>query len=87
MIKKKTTIEDVRVKRSYESDYVFAFFMDASGEGRWIQEPAGFANGTPLFFAALEALRVCAEDDGVERYKEAARAALNTIKSYEPEGN
>lgn len=81
---------DIEIKqgeqsRHYRGDWVFVCIMDEYG-GRWIQQPTKWGNGVALFSAGVEALRAVAEDDGDERFKVAARAALDAISKFNPGG-
>jgi hypothetical protein len=87
MPKVKVTVDDGRTKRSYTDEYVFlSTFHESLGSpsGRWVQTPEGWQGGLGLFFSAIEALKAVAEDAGSERFKVAARAALDAINKLAP---
>lgn len=81
---------DIEIKqgeqsRRYRGDWAYVCIMDEYG-GRWMQQPSKWGNGVALFSAGVEALRAVAEDDGDERFKLAARAALDAIAKFNPGG-
>jgi hypothetical protein len=85
MPKVSVTIKDGREKRTYEDEYAFVYTVHercGSPEGRWMQQPQGWKGGMGLFFAGVEALKVVAEQEGSEKFKVAARAALDSINSF-----
>ena len=85
MPKVSVTVKDGRTTRTYEDEYVFVYAVHdsfGSPEGRWLQQPQGWKDGLGLFFAGIEALKVVAEQEGDERFKVAARAAIDSINSF-----
>ena len=87
-LKVETSVGNHRKKRSYKSDYVFVSMLNEDGtQSRWEQEPAGWQGGLGLFFSGMAALRAVAEQEGSERFKLAARAALDAMASFDPDGS
>ena len=87
----KVTVEGESGKRSYEGEFVFASVLGKDRRTkdlvyRWIQDPAGYAGGMGLFLAGLNALREVAEIPGNERFKLAARKAVDAAREFEPKG-
>jgi hypothetical protein len=90
MPKVSVTIKSDSGTRTYKGDYVFVTILEdlyGSPSGRWIQEPPGWKGGQGLFFTALELLRSCAEQKGDEAFIQASRDALDSIKTFEKEGD
>ena len=88
MSKVSVTVKDGRTARTYEDDYAFAMTLhESSGspEGRWVQMPEGWKGGMGLFFVGLEVFKEVAALPGNERFKVAARAALDVINGKSPE--
>lgn len=79
------TIAEGEKTRQYQGDYAYVFLMNAEGDSRWLHAPNGWGDGLGLFFGGVQALKVVAEQTGDERYKLAARAALDAIEAYDPE--
>ena len=87
-LKVETTVGNHRKKRTYQSDYVFVSMLNADGRGnRWEQDPAGWEGGLGLFFSGMAALRAVAEQKGNERFKVAARAALDAMADFDPDNS
>lgn len=79
------TIKTNRAQRTYGGDYAYVSLMNESGAGnRWEQEPVNWKGGLGLFFSGMSALRTVAEQEGDEGFKEAARAAMDTMALFDP---
>jgi len=85
MPKVTVTIKGQSGTRSYKGDYVYVYVVDENGVGRWFQDPSGWMEGQGLFFAGVEALKVCAEEKGTKRLTLASRAALDAVNEFSPE--
>jgi hypothetical protein len=82
MPKVNVTLKDGRTARTYEDDYAFVMTLhetEGSPEGRWVQQPEDWKGGMGLFFVAMQVMAEVAAMKGNERFKVAARAALEAI--------
>jgi len=80
------SIEDGRTKRRYEGDFgLVAVIDEKAGNCRVEQTPSGWQFGTGSFFVAAKILQDIAEQEGDERFRQAARDALAVIERYRPE--
>ena len=89
MPKVNVTLKDGRTARTYEDDYAFVMTLHetaGSPEGRWVQQPDDWKGGMGLFFVAMQTMADVAALKGNERFKVAARAAINAINNLSPEG-
>jgi hypothetical protein len=87
MPKVSVTVKDGRTARTYEDDFAFILTLHescGSPEGRWYQHPENWKDGMGLFFAGIEALQAVACQEGNERFRVAARAALESLNGFAP---
>ena len=85
MTKVSVTIKARDGTRTYTGDYTFVTVLNESGTGsRWVQEPNNWMGGLGLFSAGVTALQQVAEEAGDERFKLAARAALDAMAEFDP---
>jgi len=86
MPKVKVEIKDGGNVWRYEGDWILVAMMHDNPDiepGRWIQRPAGWKDGLGLFHMGVELLRSVAEQAGDQVCIHAARAALDTISTFE----
>jgi hypothetical protein len=83
------TVESGSGKRSYKGNYIHITAIDVDKTGsiavRSYDEPVGWEKGMGQFLVAVNALHIVADMQGNEKFKTAARGALDVINGLEHE--